>query len=178
MSLFSLSPHALSGDPYYPRLKDYVIANTGLAYYSDKDEQFASHAVKRIAQLALPDCGSYLRLLQSDEVDALEMDRLIAVLTIGETFFFRHREAFDALRDVVLPDVIRRNQGIRKLRIWSAASCPCVPMRRWCCHAALTAARLASVGRVCKWRSPAAPTRLWPAWPPSSRSWRGGSFYG
>ncbi|MEO6786253.1 MAG: CheR family methyltransferase [Chthoniobacteraceae bacterium] len=120
MSPVSLSPHALSGDSDYPRLKDYVIANTGLAYYSDKDEQFASHAAKRIAKLALSGCASYLRLLHSEDVDGIELDQLIAVLTIGETFFFRHREAFDALRDVVLPDVIRRNQGIRKLRIWSA----------------------------------------------------------
>lgn len=53
-------------------------------------------------------------------MDGSELDKLIAMLTIGETFFFRHHEAFDGLRDVVLPDLSRRNQGIRKLRIWSA----------------------------------------------------------
>jgi chemotaxis protein methyltransferase CheR len=120
MNSFSLSRHALSDDPDYPRLKDYLIANTGLAYYNDKDEQLASHVAKRVARVGLPDCASYLQLLQSDEIDGSELDRLIAMLTIGETFFFRHHEAFDALRDVVLPDLIRRNQDIRKLRIWSA----------------------------------------------------------
>jgi len=104
----------------YPRLKDYLIANTGLAYYSDKDDQLAGHVAKRIALLGLPDCASYLALLRADEMDGSELDKLIAMLTIGETFFFRHHEAFDALRDIVLPDLIRRNQGIRKLRIWSA----------------------------------------------------------
>src|SRR5207249_2650378 len=99
---------------------DYLIAHTGLAYYSDKDEQLAGHLAKRIAGLKLPDCASYLRLLRSDEIDGPELDKLIALLTIGETFFFRHHEAFDALRDVVFPDLIRRNQAIRKLRVWSA----------------------------------------------------------
>jgi chemotaxis protein methyltransferase CheR len=112
--------HALSADPEYPRLKDYFIANTGLAYYIDKDEQLAGYLAKRMEGLALPDCASYLRLLQSDEIDGSELDKLIAMVTIGETFFFRHHEAFDALRDVVIPDLIRRNQSVRKLRIWSA----------------------------------------------------------
>jgi len=120
MNPVSLTQHALSADPEYPRLKDYFIANTGLAYYIDKDEQLAAHLAKRIAVLGLTDCASYMRLLQSDEIDGPELDKLIATVTIGETFFFRHHEAFDALRDVVFPDLIRRNQSVRKLRIWSA----------------------------------------------------------
>ena len=120
MSAAALVGHALSADSNYPRLKEYLIATTGLAYYTDKDNQLAGHVAKRIALLGLADCAAYLRLLEADELDGSELDTLIAVLTIGETFFFRHHEAFDALRDVVLPDLIRRNQGIRKLRIWSA----------------------------------------------------------
>lgn len=120
MSPLPLVAHALSIDPDYLRLKDYIIANTGLAYYVDKDEQLAAHLAKRFAELKLPDCTAYLRSLQADEIDGRELDKLIALLTIGETFFFRHHEAFDALRDVVFPDLIRRNQGIRKLRVWSA----------------------------------------------------------
>ena len=48
------------------------------------------------------------------------MDALIEEVTIGETYFFRHREHFDALRDLVLPDLIARNAGQRRLRIWCA----------------------------------------------------------
>ena len=120
MSIASTASPKIRNEADYPRLKEYVIANTGLAYYGDKDETFAGHVGKRILRLGLPDCASYLRLLQSDQIDGTELDQLIAMLTIGETFFFRHHEAFDALRDVVFPDLIRRNQAIRKLRIWSA----------------------------------------------------------
>jgi len=120
MSVSSFPTHALSVDADYPQLKEYVIANTGLAYYVDKDAQLADNIAKRITQLGLPGCAAYLRLLLADELDGVELDKLIALLTIGETFFFRHHEAFDALRDVVFPDLIRRNQSIRKLRIWSA----------------------------------------------------------
>src|SRR5437660_1527368 len=46
MNAASLSGHALAADSDYPRLKNYLIANTGLAYYVDKDEQLAGHVAK------------------------------------------------------------------------------------------------------------------------------------
>ena len=66
------------------------------------------------------DCASYLDLLRDPFRGPSELDELIAEVTIGETYFFRHREHFDALRDLVLPDLIVRNRATRRLRIWSA----------------------------------------------------------
>lgn len=56
-----------------------------------------------------------------DEDPALR--RLAAHLTIGETHFFRDRAAFEALEQQLLPALIatRRAEGIRRLRLWSAA---------------------------------------------------------
>ncbi|MBV8470620.1 MAG: methyltransferase domain-containing protein [Burkholderiaceae bacterium] len=44
---------------------------------------------------------------------------LAGALTVGETFFFRHKEQFDALRNHVLPRLIAANQATRSLRILS-----------------------------------------------------------
>ena len=66
------------------------------------------------------DCDAYLGLLTGDADGPAELDALIAELTIGETFFFRHREVFDAVRDVVVPDRIARDRGRRRFRVWSA----------------------------------------------------------
>ncbi len=50
------------------------------------------------------------------------LEMLAAELTVGETYFFREPKAFDAFRDLVLPDIIGRNKdGERRLKIWSAA---------------------------------------------------------
>jgi chemotaxis protein methyltransferase CheR len=111
--------HLLVADPAYPRLKDFLIGATGLAYYADKDDDLAGRIAQRLARLGLPDCASYLTNLSSTAGEG-ELDALIEDLTIGETFFFRHREMFDALRDVILPECIARNQHSRQLRIWSA----------------------------------------------------------
>lgn len=107
-------------DPSYARLKNHIITSTGLAYYSNKDSDLAARIGRRLEKAGLRDCKSYLDLLTNNETGEAELDELIAELTIGETYFFRYREQFEALRNTVLPDIINRNQSNKKLRIWSA----------------------------------------------------------
>jgi chemotaxis protein methyltransferase CheR len=114
------APRPLWQDPDFSSLKEHLIASTGLAYYADKDTDLADRIRPRLSHLAMNDCGAYLALLRNREAGESERHLLINQLTIGETYFFRHTEQFDALRDVVLPDLIERNQAGRSLRIWSA----------------------------------------------------------
>jgi len=107
-------------DPSYGRLKRLVIEHTGLAYYADKDNDFAARISHRLSARGVRDCTSYLRLLDGGKPGTEEMDALIAELTIGETYFFRQSEHFDALRDTILPEMLERNRLTRRLRIWSA----------------------------------------------------------
>lgn len=46
---------------------------------------------------------------------------VIDAMTTNETLFFRDHATFEALRTMVLPDLLRKTAG-RKLQIWSAAS--------------------------------------------------------
>ena len=48
--------------------------------------------------------------------------RIIDALTTNETSWFRDREPFSALTDVVLPDLVKARATTRKIRLWSAAS--------------------------------------------------------
>jgi chemotaxis protein methyltransferase CheR len=48
--------------------------------------------------------------------------RIIDALTTNETSWFRDREPFTALTDVVLPELVRARGTNRTLRFWSAAS--------------------------------------------------------
>ncbi len=97
-----------------------MIGVTGLAYYADKDDDLAGRFAQRLAVLGLPGCGAYLAFLSGGPRAEAELDTLIESLTIGETFFFRHREMFDALRDVAIPDLLARNRATRRLHVWSA----------------------------------------------------------
>ena len=108
---------AVLADPAFTRLKALVIETTGMAFYRDKSEDLAQILVFRMTELSVADCDGYLEILTRS---VAEMDALVAELTIGETYFFRHKEQFDALRDIILPDLIERNGATRRLRIWSA----------------------------------------------------------
>jgi chemotaxis protein methyltransferase CheR len=48
--------------------------------------------------------------------------RIVDALTTNETSWFRDREPFAALTDVVLPELIKARASTRKVRLWSAAS--------------------------------------------------------
>lgn len=119
-ALPSSSQDALLGDPGYLRLKEHVIRSTGLSYYQDKDADLAGRIGRRLTALDLKDCTAYHGALRDPLRGAAELDALVGEITIGESYFFRHREHFDALRDIVLPDLIERNAGRKILRVWCA----------------------------------------------------------
>lgn len=107
-------------DPAYPQLKAYVLAQTGLEYYVDKDEDFAYRLNRRLSALSIYDCARYLAILEQTAGRPSEMDALVGELTIGETYFFREKEHFDLLRSTILPELFDRNSEMRRLKIWSA----------------------------------------------------------
>jgi len=114
------APQELLGDPCYAQLKAHIIASTGHAYYTGKDEDLARRVSRRLTETGAGDCRMYLDLLQEPGRGPSEWNALVPEITIGESFFFRHQEHFDALRTVVLPELIARNNASRQLRIWCA----------------------------------------------------------
>lgn len=107
-------------DPVYPLLKTYILEQTGLGYYSDKDEDFAARIGRRLAACHARNCAEYLELVRGGAHAKEETDNLVGELTIGETFFFRQKEHFDLIRTVVMPALLETNQSTRRLRFWSA----------------------------------------------------------
>ncbi|MGE5514453.1 MAG: CheR family methyltransferase [Bacteroidota bacterium] len=113
-------PAQVVADANFQRLKALVIEATGMAFYADKDDDLARIVAARMDETGVTSCTRYLELIADVVLGRGEMDALVAELTIGETYFFRHKEQFDALRDIILPDVLARNEATRCLRIWSA----------------------------------------------------------
>ncbi len=107
-------------DPAYPALKTRIIARTGHHYYVDKDDLLIERLRRRFRDAAVADCAAYAALLSDAVRGEAEWARLEAEITVGETFFFRYAEQFQALRARILPALIAARASERVLRIWSA----------------------------------------------------------
>ena len=107
---------AVLKDPLFATVKTQVIARTGLAYYADKDAALAERLARRLEDRGVARLADYLPLLATNA----EFQALVNELAVGETFFFRYIEQFEALRAVTIPECLRRNRRHRSLRIWSA----------------------------------------------------------
>ncbi|HUB34046.1 MAG TPA: protein-glutamate O-methyltransferase CheR [Bryobacteraceae bacterium] len=111
---------AILADPDYPALKRFILDYTGLYYFHDKDEDLATRFARRFSARGVATCSTYLKMLRNGSTDGEELDCIVGELTIGETYFFRHREHFDALRDAVFPELLVGNRTSRRIRVWSA----------------------------------------------------------
>ena len=49
-------------------------------------------------------------------------DKVVEAMTTNETSFFRDNHPFEALRTELIPAAMKRNAGVRRLSVWSAAS--------------------------------------------------------
>ncbi|MEL6059654.1 MULTISPECIES: CheR family methyltransferase [unclassified Methylobacterium] len=107
-------------DPAYATLKARIIARTGHHYYADKDDLLIERLRRRFRDAAAADCAAYAALLSDGTLGEAEWARLEAEITVGETFFFRYAEQFQALRERILPALIAARASERTLRIWSA----------------------------------------------------------
>jgi chemotaxis protein methyltransferase CheR len=77
-------------------------------------ERLITHAMKRAGDT---DELSYVARLKSD---AQTFDALVADLTVHETYFFRDPPHFEALREDVLPAIVRARPSAHVLELWSA----------------------------------------------------------
>lgn len=99
-------------------IKKFVIEQSGLDYYQNKDKNLGEHIAKRMQKYGSSDLLEYLAELQNE--NQVEFDELICLLTIGETYFFRQPEQFELLKTTVIPDLLKKNALRKSLRIWSA----------------------------------------------------------
>ena len=75
---------------------------------------------RRMRVVAAPSVAAYFTYLQRFLESRQEFKKMVSLLTIGETSFFRFDPHFTALIEKVIPDLIKHNQSSRRLRIWSA----------------------------------------------------------
>ncbi|MBY0447029.1 MAG: hypothetical protein K2Q15_17685, partial [Burkholderiales bacterium] len=99
-----------------------VLTRTGIVI-REQDSPLLSKEIEILSskQLGLTPTELLMSLHQSKTESSKVWRELLALLTVGESYFFRDQGQFSLLRDHILPELIAHNSESRRLRIWSAA---------------------------------------------------------
>lgn len=107
-------------DADFQALRGYLRQTAGLEFDESRRVSLTHVMNERVRVSGVADVPAYLAMLDRP-AGAAERQLLLDGVTIQETFFHRARPQIDALRDHLLPDVLRRaaREG-RKVTVWSA----------------------------------------------------------
>jgi chemotaxis protein methyltransferase CheR len=107
-------------DADFRSVRDYLLGTAGLLFDRSHRASLASVVQERLRATGVAGVASYLHLVQSPG-GAAERQQLIDGVTVQETHFYRNGPQMDALRDRVLPELVRRAAARhRPLTVWSA----------------------------------------------------------
>ena len=118
------APPASTGDlsdELLLQLSEFVAGRMGLHFPKNRWPSFEKALRSAAGDLGFTDTSAFVQWLAAAQISKNEIETLAAHLTVGETFFWRDRRVLEALRDEILPGLVRANRGTdRRLRIWSA----------------------------------------------------------
>lgn len=102
------------------KICDLVEGRSGLTFGQGRLGSLSNRILERMKDLGSLSVQDYIFVLESEDSD--EFRKLVDEITNQETCFFRNRPQYEALRNRILPEMIRRKtrEGCRCLRIWSA----------------------------------------------------------
>ena len=101
-------------------LRGFVRSRAGISLDADKDYLVVSRLEPRLRGWQMPSLAALADHLRAQPTGQLA-DHVIAAMTTNETLWFRDGKPFDAMRNVVLPELLVTAAKERALRIWSAA---------------------------------------------------------
>ncbi len=111
------------------KFKNLVYDRYHLSFGRGREDQLRRWLMQRVEEGGYPSLSEYYRVLCTSDQ---EFERLIALITTKETYFFRMPGQFEALRETALPEIIDREgkkamqalsrgeQYRMRLRAWSA----------------------------------------------------------
>jgi chemotaxis protein methyltransferase CheR len=114
------SPKTIS-DAEFMKFREFFYRKTGIHFEDSKRYFVDSRLIDRMAATDSTTFNSWFSVLRSEPSGA-EMQQLINVMTVNETYFLREDYQFAALVNSVLPEVVARKRDRSPIRIWCMPS--------------------------------------------------------
>ena len=101
-----VTPDSKPGDPAYLKIRDLIYRISGIYHSEGKLYLLVSRCARRMIALRVSSPAEYLEHLTTRGNRDAELRLLLNEITIGETYMFRHPAQLDALRHVILPQIL------------------------------------------------------------------------
>jgi chemotaxis protein methyltransferase CheR len=109
-------------DPTYLKIRDVIYQISGIYQPDEKLYLLASRCSRRMSAVKANTPSEYLEHLTARGNREAELRLLLNEITIGETYMFRSPPQLEALRSVILPQILQAKaaMGFKRLHLWSA----------------------------------------------------------
>ncbi|MDY6821257.1 MAG: CheR family methyltransferase, partial [Deferribacterota bacterium] len=106
-------------DGEFYELTDIIKNQAGIFFRKSKKYLLEYKLTPRLRELNFNSFSDYIYYLKYPVLNKRELDKLISLITICETYFFRERAQFDYMINDLIPNLVK--DGKRNFKIWSAA---------------------------------------------------------
>jgi chemotaxis protein methyltransferase CheR len=115
-------PESNPGASAYLKIRDLIYRISGIYHAERKLYALIPRCARRMLALGATSPSEYLEHLTTGANCAVELRLLLNEITIGETYMFRNPAQLEALRNVILPQIlhIKSFLGLKRLRFWCA----------------------------------------------------------
>lgn len=105
----------------YRFLQEFVYRESGIVLDQDKHYLMEARLSPIVTKQRLGSLNDLCKLLRAVSPAGLRQ-QVVDSMTTNETMFFRESVQYDALRRIVLPQLMERRRDRRRLNFWSAAA--------------------------------------------------------
>ncbi len=116
------SSDSAPSDPAFLKIRDLIYQSSGIYHTEEKLYLLISRCTRRMIALDAASPTEYLGRLTIRSGGSAELRLLLNEITIGETYMFRHPAHLDALRNLILPQILQTKGviGSKRIRFWCA----------------------------------------------------------
>jgi chemotaxis protein methyltransferase CheR len=103
------------------KFQEFFYRKTGIRFDDSKRYFVDKRLLERIKHTESPTFREYFSMLRFG-ADGSELQALVNLMTVNETYFFREDYQFDCLVKSILPEIVARKKDTRPIRIWALPS--------------------------------------------------------
>ncbi len=101
-------------------LRRFIRNHSGIYFDDDSRDLIEKRLATRLRKHNMRSFGDYYRHLLYDSNGRDELEAVLDLLTVKETYFFREKKQLRSFTEEILPELKRKKMRGGKLRIWSA----------------------------------------------------------